>query len=493
MRTRLTGSTIGIAAAIALGAAMLPWRSHLSVATPGLVLVVPVVAGVIVGGYTAGVLSVTAGFLVYDDLFIPPYNRLSVGTGQNWVVLGVYVVVMLLVAQVAAHLKTARSDAQRREDEARRLFTLSELLVENGSIDELLETIVSAIWTVFEVDGVALLLPIDDRLSVVASSGTEMSDQDLHQLDPNSGLPVRVGITGDAAGELRAVALTAASGPVGMLVLRALSGSAADRAILGTFANHAALALERVQLRAQAVRNELLEEVDRVRRDLLGAVSHDLRTPLATIKVASSTLLDPGVTLAEGDVDELYGLIDVQTDRLTRLVTSLLDMNRYQAGALQLDRRPAAVLDLVAEALAGLRPTLGDRVVDLDLPDALPAVDVDPILIGQILVNLLDNADRHSPPGSPIVVAAEAGGGRVILSVADRGAGVPTDERDTVFQSFVRFDTGGRAGLGLAIAKAFVEAHCERIWIEDVPGGGARFVFTLPIATSSRSRPAMDR
>lgn len=488
MRTRLTGSAIGVVAAIALGTAMLPWRSHLSIATPGLILVVPVVGGVIVGGYRAGIVSVAAGFLVYDDLFIPPYNRLTVGTGQNWVVLGVYVVVMLLVAQVAAHLKTARSEAQRREDEARRLFTLSELLVEDGSIDELLETIVRAIWTVFDVEGVAMLLPVDEHLSVVASAGTHLSDQDLHQLDPNSGLPVRVGITGDAPGQLRAVALTAASGPVGILALRGLSGSAADRAILGTFANHAALALERVQLRAQAVRSELLEEVDRVRRDLLGAVSHDLRTPLATMKVASSTLLDPEITLSEADALELFGLIDVQTDRLTRLVTSLLDMNRYQAGVLRVDRRPWAVLDLVGEALAGLRPALGDRVVDLELPDSLAEVDVDPVLIGQVLVNLLDNADRHSPVGQPIVVGAEAQGARVVLSVTDRGAGVPTDERDMVFQSFVRFDTGGRAGLGLAIAKTFVEAHGERIWVEDVPGGGARFMFTMPVTINGSGR-----
>lgn len=487
MRTRLIGSAVGVATAIGLGAAMLPLRSHLSIATPGLVLVVPVVAGVIAGGYVAGVVSVAAGFLVYDLLFIPPYNRLTVGTGQNWVVLGVYVVVLLLVAQVAAHLREARSEAQRREGEARRLFRLSEMLVQDSSIEELLETIVKAIWTVFEVEGVALLLPVGDHLAVAASAGTAMTDHDLRHLSPESGLPVRVGTTGGGPGELRAVALSVMSGPVGMLVLRGLPESAADRDHLATFANHAALALERVQLRAQALRSELLEQVDQVRRDLLGAVSHDLRTPLATMKVASSTLLDPETILSDADARELYGLLDVQTDRLTRLVTSLLDMNRYQAGALGLDRRPSAVLDLVGEALAGLRPALGDRNVELDLPDGLPDVDVDPVLIGQVLANLLDNADRHSPPGHPICVAAQTRGDRVALSVTDRGPGVPRDERDAVFESFVGFDTGGRAGLGLAIAKTFVEAHGERIWVEDVPGGGARFVFTMPVATGQGS------
>jgi two-component system sensor histidine kinase KdpD len=482
VRTKLVGAAIGVGTAIALGAAMVPLRPHLSIATTGLVLVVPVVAGVIAGGYPAGVVSVAAGFLVYDDLFIPPYNRLSVGTAQNWAVLGVYVVVMLLVARVAAHLQEARSDAQRRAEEVARLFTVSEMLVEDRSIEELLETIVHAIWTAFEVDGVTLLLPVDGQLIVAASAGVAMTEQDLHQLDPVSGMPVRVGVTGGEPGELRAVALSAMSGPLGMLVLRGLPASAGDRDLLAAFANQAALALERTQLRAQALRSELLEQIEQVRRDLLGAVSHDLRTPLATMKVASSTLLDPEATLTDADARELYGLIDVQTDRLTRLVTSLLDMSRYQAGVLGVERRPSAVLDLVGEALAGLRPALGEREVNLEIPDWLPNIDVDPVLIGQVLVNLLDNANRHSPAGLPICVAAAMRGDRVALSVTDQGAGVPAGERDALFDSFVRFDTGGRAGLGLAIAKTFLEAHGERIWVEGAPSGGARFVFTVPVA-----------
>ena len=484
MRIKLLGSAIGVATALALGAAMVPLRSHISIATAGLVLVVPVVAGVIAGGYLAGVVSVAAGFLVYDALFIPPYNRLSVGTAQNWAVLGVYVVVMLLVARVAAHLKDARSDAQRRAEEFARLFTVSEMLVEDSSIEELLETIVNAIWTAFELEGVTLLLPVDGQLTVAASAGVAMSEQDLHQLDPESGMPVRVGVTGGEPGELRAVALSVMSGPLGMLVLRGLPASAGDRDLLATFANQAALALERTQLRAQALRSELLERVEQVRRDLLGAVSHDLRTPLATMKVASSTLLDSEATLSDADARELYGLIDVQTDRLTRLVTSLLDMSRYQAGVLGVERQPSAVLDLVGEALAGLRPALDDREVNLEIPDCLPAVDVDPVLIGQVLVNLLDNANRHSPSGRPICVAAAMRGDRVALSVTDQGAGVPGGERESLFDSFVRFDTGGRAGLGLAIAKTFVEAHGERIWVEDAPSGGARLMFTVPVAAS---------
>ena len=137
---------------------------------------------------------------------------------------------------------------------------------------------------------------------------------------------------------------------------------------------------------------------------------------------------------------------------------------------------------IAAEAVAGLGPALRDYPVQVEIPDSLPEVEVDPVLIGQVLANLLDNASRHAPQGMPITVAALMHDDRVAVSVSDRGPGVPPAERDAVFDRFVRFDTGGRAGLGLTIAKAFVEAHGERIWVEDAPGGGARFVFTLPVA-----------
>jgi two-component system sensor histidine kinase KdpD len=467
---------------------MVPLRPHLSIATAGLVLVLPVVVGVITGGYLGGLVSVAAGFLVYDYVFIRPYYTLTVGAAQNWAALGVYVAVMLLVAQVVGHLDTARAEAQRRATETQRLFELSQLLVEDRSVGELLQTIVKAVQTVFNVDGVALLLPADQRLVIVASAGNPVTPDELRQLGPESGVPVRVGVVPGAPGELRAVALSASGRPVGILALRGLPAAASDRESLGTFANQAALALERAQLRAQALRSELLEEVDRLRRALLGAVSHDLRTPLATMKVASSTLLDPNSALSAEDAKELYGLLDLQTDRLTRLVTSLLDMTRYQAGVLDVDRAPWPLDDLVADAVATLRPALGERLIEVRVPNSLPPAAVDRVLIGQVLANLLDNADRHAPLGTSITISGELRSDRLAVSVTDQGAGVPVNEREAVFESFVRYDTGGRSGLGLAIAKTFVEAHGECIWVEGGPAGGASFVFTLPVAAPNGSR-----
>ena len=473
---------VGVGLSVGLGAAMLPLRAHLSIATAALVFVLPVVAGVIAGGFPAGVASVVAGFLVYDYGFIPPYDRLRVANFQDWVALAVYAVVMVLVSRVVADLESARSEAQALTADARRLFELSELLVEDRSVAELLKTIVGAVRTVFEVPGVALLVPQGDRLEIAASAGEALSTEELRGLEPLSGVPVSLGTGPGPPDETRAVALIASGRPVGMLAVRGMPEAAADRALLRTFANHAALALERVRLRERALQFELLEEVDRLRHALVGAVSHDLRTPLATMKVASSTLLEPPTPLSDADTKELHSLIDVETDRLTRLVTSLLDMTRIDSGALVVRRKPASVPDLVREAAAALRSTLGDHPVDEVIPEGLPAVDIDQPLISQVLANLLDNANRHAPPMSVITVAAEVRGDRIALSVADTGPGVPLSEREAVFDRYVRFDTGGRAGLGLTIAKTFVEAHGERIWVEDAPQGGARFVFTVTIA-----------
>jgi two-component system sensor histidine kinase KdpD len=272
---------------------------------------------------------------------------------------------------------------------------------------------------------------------------------------------------------------------VGILAMRGVPIAATDTSLLNTFANDAALALERAQLREQALRSKLFEEADRFRRGLLGAVSHDLRTPLATIKVASSTLSQRSAALSVEDTTELHRLIEIETDRLTRLVTNLLDMTRIEAGVLTLDRIDTPVHDLVKEALNAMGSTLCDLRVDVVVPDSLPDVSVDHVLMVQTLVNLLDNAQRHAPPRSVITVEGERRGDRVVLSVADQGPGVPPGDRETIFDRFTQLSTAGRAGLGLTIAKTFVEAHGEEVWYEAAPDGGARFVFSLPNAAVS--------
>ena len=293
-----------------------------------------------------------------------------------------------------------------------------------------------------------------------------------------------LGLTPRDAPARISLALVAGNRPVGLLVLQDVALAEVDRRLLGAFANQAALAVDRARLREEALRARLLEEVDRWRSALMGAASHDLRTPLAGIKTAVSSLRQVDAHLDAADRAELLELIEQQTDRLARLVSNLLDMTRVESGALELRPAPVPFDELVAEALGSLSEILPPERVAVHAPRDLPLLHIDFVLVSQVLANLLENAERLAPAGSPITVRAQlapgSAGTMAEISVSDDGPGIAPQERERVFEMFSQTGGGGRAGLGLAIAKAFVEAHGGLIWIDpDVPRG-ARIVFTVP-------------
>ena len=483
-RRGLVGSIAASAVMAALVAVMIPLRSHVSIATTGLVLIVPVVTGVVVGGFPAGVFGVVSGFIVYDLVFIPRYYTLSVGTGAVSTVLGVYVAVMLLVARVVARLESARAEAHQHEQAIRRLFELTDLLIEDRPLSEILELIVTTVHEAFTLRSVALVLPVGAQLEVVASAGEPLTDEELRGVAPVPGMPASLSVSKTSPqGQAQIVALIATGRPIGLLHLWGAGRSVHEQELPHTFANHMALALERVQLREQALRTGLLEEVDRLQRALVNAVSHDLRTPLATIKASASTLRNTEAALHFADREELLALIDNQTDRLDRLVTNLLDLARVESGVLELRNEPITVGDLVNDALRNFGPVSGSADITVTIDPDLPLVDVDHLLIGQVFANLLDNAVRHAPPHTAIAISASLReDGLVQVSVQDRGPGIARAERTNVFRMFNRSGASGGTGVGLSIAKAFVEAHGQEIWVQDSPDGGARFCFTLPPA-----------
>jgi len=481
VRRSLAGALVALAGVAVLTAAMLPLRPHLSVATAGLVLVVPVVLGVAIGGLVAGGVAVVLGFVAYDLFFIPPYNSLSVDNGQNWTALVVYVAVMLVVARVVATLQQARAQARRREEETRRLYLLSDLLIGDQLLPDLLERIASTIEQAFRPRWVAVLLPEGDALVVAAVAGTPLSSEERRRLSPPPG-QLQSLRTGRSDDQIIRIALSARDRPVGLLALSGASPDAHEWELLRTYTNQAALALERSQLRRQAMRTELLEEVDRWRDAMMGAVSHDLRTPLASIKAAVSTLRGDGSGLDQADRAELLEMIERQADNLDRLVANLLDMTRIQSGALELRREVVPVADVVEDAVHAMANEVAPVHVAAELPGDLPPVDVDQVLMVQVLANLLENAARYSPEGQPIEVGASTRNGLVEVVVRDHGPGVLPADRERVFHMFNQVSGSGRAGLGLTIAKAFVEAHGQTIHVGDTPGGGAEFTFTMPRA-----------
>ena len=405
MKRSLVGTGAALVSMALLTLAMLPVRSHLSIATTALILIVPVVIGVVYGGLTAGVFSVIAGFLVYDFFFIPPYWTLWVGAPQNWVALGVYAVVMLPVAGVVATMNATRAKERRQSLEIRQLFQLSDLLVEDQPLDVLLRVIVTALAEVFDSTQVALLLPQSGELQVVASAGAPLTEAQRRRVVPGPGEPTSLESQQTGHDDLVTLALTAVGRPVGLLVLSGEGASTDDREPLLLFANHAALALERAQLRKAALQASLTEAVARLSKTLVAAVSHDLRSPLASIKAASSTLTDTEISLTPETYQNLAGLIDVQADRLAELVQNLLDMSRIQSGVLTPRCTITSVSDLVHDAVGGLATTLRNHEVAIDLAGNLPPVDIDMVLIARVLANLVENAVRYAPPGTVITIS----------------------------------------------------------------------------------------
>jgi two-component system sensor histidine kinase KdpD len=446
---------------------------------------VPVVIGVISGGFVAGVLSVGAGFLVYVFFFIQPYLTFYVGKPENWAPLGVYVVVMVPVARVVAGMNTARERERKRSSQIRDLFELSDLLVANTPLDELLSVVVTTLAEVFGSRKVALLLPTGESLRIVASSGDPFSEEELRSVLPLADEPPSATTHAIEHGDILTISLTAAARPVGVLVLSGKAAVQYDREPLMIFANQIALAVERAQLQEEALKATLTEEVARLAKTLVAAVSHDLRAPLASIKASSSTLSDAEMQISNETRRRLAKLIDVQADRLAELVQSLLDMSRIQAGVLEPRCTIISLSDLVNSVVRDVRPAMRGHEVKIEIPKDLPPIDVDLVLIARVLTNVLTNAVRHSPKASSITIRAiRADTETIELSVTDHGPGVPPDRRGDIFGLLARRDDDTGAGLGLSIAKTFVEAHHQRIWVDNAPDGGAKFCFTLPVALS---------
>ncbi len=491
----ILGVVVAVAGLAVVLAVLLPFRTNLSVAIPALLFVLPALAGAVVGGFVAGAVGAFGGFVLYDYFFLPPYNTLTVRSPQNWIALVVSLAVVLVVAQVVDQLRRAREDALRRTEEAGRLYELSQALIGDPSLSQLLTHIVDAVQGVFTPLWTALILPAGGRgalapgevLQVAAAAGAALDESDIVALTASGGPARSLGLTGSREPRRVSVALAVGDHAVGLLVLQDVELAGRERNLLGTFANQAALALDRAELSEQALRARLLEEIDRWRSALMGAASHDLRTPLASIKTAVSSLRQVDTQLDAADRAELLELIELQSDRLARLVTNLLDMTRIEAGALELRPIAMAFDELVSEAVGSLEGIIKPGRVAVDVAADLPLLHIDHVLISQVLANLLENAERLSPDDSVIRVAGRVAPGsaatRIEIAVSDEGPGIGRDDRERVFEMFSQNGGGGRAGLGLAIAKAFVEAHGGLIWVDPGVEHGARVVFTVPAET----------
>jgi len=282
--------------------------------------------------------------------------------------------------------------------------------------------------------------------------------------------------------------LAGPAGVVGVLMVTAPDlarfQNPAERHLLEAFAGLVGVALERVTLAERTQQARLEVEAERLRTSLLSSLSHDLRTPLGVITGAATSLKDSGDAMPPESRRELLASIVEEAQRMNRLIRNLLDMIRVETGSLQVQKDWQPLEDAVGVALIRLGDRLADHPVEVKLPEDLPLVPLDAVLLEQVFINLLENAVKYTPAGTPIEISARPGPGLVTVRLADRGPGLPPGEEERVFEKFYRgadAPPGKGVGLGLTIARGIVVAHGGRIWAENREGGGAVFSFTLPL------------
>jgi two-component system, OmpR family, sensor histidine kinase KdpD len=470
MRRQLAGYLLAAVLAPALTLVLTSARGGLNLVSDVLVYLVAVIVVALVGGFVPAVLLAVASSLLLNFYFVPPIHKFTIAEANNALALGVFVVVALLVSSVV-------DMAARRTRQAARAGAESALLATTaGSVlrgQHAVGAVLDRVREAFGMDSVTLLerggtfTAAGPTWTVVAHSGPDA-------------------VTTPDAADVEV--------PVGKGLRLALCGrtlTAADHRVLGAFAAYAAVALEQQRLAAEAEAARPIAEADRMRTALLTAVSHDLRTPLASAKAAVTSLRSADVTWTAEDREELLATADESLDKLTRLVGNLLDMSRLQAGAMSVFCRPAGLEEVVAAALDQLGPA--SREVIVDIPESLPEVQVDPAILERVIVNLTGNALRYSPPGKPPLLAASALGERVELRVADRGPGIPADDRDRIFVPFQRLgdtDNTTGVGLGLALSRGLTEVMGGTLDPDETPGGGLTMIISLPAAPGDKTDAA---
>ena len=443
----------------------------------------------------ASILSVAA----FDFFFVPPYFSFAVSDIQYLLTFGVMLVVALVISNLAVRLNQQAELARYRERRTGVLYTMSRDLATHRGTGMLAQLAAKHLRDVFDAQVAIFLADAGKRVQL------QRGELLVFELEPKeAGVAQwvydhneRAGLGTDTLPGASALylPLVCSTGPIGVIALRPKDATLLldpeQLHLLDSLVNQVALALERTRLSDEAQQAHVRAETERMRNAILSSISHDLRTPLASITGAASSLVEAQEELTAVDRQDLARSIYREADRLDRLLKNLLDMMRLEAGAVQLSKQWHPIDEIIGAALARLEGRLRDHPVNTLLPADLPLVLVDGVLLEQVVVNLVENAVKYAPKGSPIDLSASASDRDVIVEVADQGPGIPVGDESRIFEKFYRgkFVREGGVGLGLTICRGIVEAHGGRIWAENRPGGGALIRFSIPLPDQ---QPAVD-
>ena len=467
-----------LALGAAVTAALVAARQRVGSAHVALLYLLVVLGASARGGRRVGLVLAAACFVAFNVFFVRPYGTLAVRDPLDWVVLLAFLATSTVAAQLLHRARAEASAARARSLELQRLATLGAEALQAPRAEEAAAAVARVIREELAVRECELFLrgSVPDELQLVARATPGGAESPAGEAPRRSS---DVLLAADARTLL--LPLEVHARPVGLLLLRADTSISADVArhpLAEVLAYYAALGLERIRLSRAAEHADALREADRLKDALLSAVSHDLRTPLTTIKAVAHEIAERG--------DDRAAEIETEADRLNRYVTNLLDLSRLDAGALRVTRELVPVDDLLGAVLQQVAAVTGGRDVRVEMTSDWPSLvgHCDFVLSMRVVANLVENAVRHSP-GGPVEIRASRDGEWIRVAVADHGPGVPPQERERIFQPFERGQSISRAegtGLGLAIARRLAEAQGGTLEYAERTGGGSVFTVALPAA-----------
>ena len=509
---RRIGLLLGIVIASLAAATVAAWllETYVGVPNASVVYIAAVVATALTAGMIGAIVAASASFLVYNFFFTQPLHTFAIDDPEDWLGVILLLFVGIVVGQLAALQRSRTEMALARERESRALFAVSRELAIRESTPAVLPTIARILQDETVMERVWVSLGADDASERVAAVSDQAGSQppsparyQVLRRSPGEGSAAWLHVhqpmgrakpqDGRDAYRVRIVAGDAAVGSIWAQRRRERGEpDQAESRLLGVAADQLGGALAHDRLAAESQAAEIARQSDALKSALLQSVSHDLRTPLATIRAAAGSLR-PGAGLSPEDQRESADAIDREVEYLNRLVTNLLDLSRIEAGALRAERDVFELDDLVGRTLQRLERRLAGRPVDVQLEAAL--IEVDPVLLDEALTNVIENAAKHTPPGTPLWLAARVipGGRSVRLSVEDAGGGVPAEALPRLFDKFYRvpgqpLSSRAGTGIGLAVAKGLIEATGGRVVARKSEHGGLAIDFDLPVAVP----PAAD-
>lgn len=474
--SRVLAPAAGILAPVgAVGIALALGSRNLAAATS--LALLAVVGAAAVAGRGSGIVASFLSFLGLNFFFTEPHHTLAVRHASDVIALIAFLLSALIVGALVSRVREERSRAERRATEAQLLNVTTERFISSEPFGRIL-------------DGLAAAL-----LGLFGLASAEIST-------PNGVGTATAGDDESVAGQTVSIPLVTGSGSFGALtVVRAVGEepfSPPELGLLKTLAAQTALAIERAALDEEVREARVQAEASALRAALFSSVTHDLRTPLSSIKASASGLLAEGSHYSDEERRDVLRTVVEEADHLNLIVGNLLDLARMRAGALVPSKQLILIDEVIGSVIQRMRRSLEHVVIRTTIRPELPSVDADPVQIGQVLTNIIENAVRFSPPGSEIQIAVTRWRSAVQVRVTDQGPGIPPADRERVFEEFYRRDAGGGrggTGLGLAIARAVVVAHGGTIRATAAPGGGTAVIFELPITPEDRegARPAATR